>query len=67
MITVSITEVNDGVKGVTQVHQFDDRDDYDWFAEMHWRSTSTTSDYIFDSMTKQERMSVQSIWEEDEE
>ena len=67
MITVYITYVEDGVEVNTDFHEFDNMDDYEWLAENHWRTTSTTSAEIFERMPLEEKIHIQAIWEEIEE
>lgn len=64
MKTVYVTWVRNGVEEETDVHEFDTIEDYEWFGEMHWRSTSTTSPEIFEKMHTDERQMVQALWEE---
>jgi hypothetical protein len=67
MITVYLTWIENGVKEDIEVHEFSTREDYDWFAGMHWRGTSTTSPELFEQMTREEKIEVQSLWEEIED
>jgi len=64
MKTVYITWVRNGVEKETDTHEFDTVEDYEWFAEMHWRGTSTTAPDYFEQMSKHDRKEIQAIWEE---
>jgi hypothetical protein len=66
-ITVYVTWIVNGIEDDTEVHEFDDSDEYEWFSEMHWRGTSTTSPELFEQMNLEEKLLVDALWEEIED
>ncbi len=64
MVTVYLTYIYDGVEEDTESYEFNNQEDYDWFAGNHFRSCSTTTPEIYETMDQFDKELIQCLWEE---